>query len=144
MCCCHNTGACSVSTTYRWICFLQQITLQRRANRQLRSSTRLIETTDLLIQLHPSGVIQYPIGKPRYTALSILMEMKCLGSFLKRWLSPTVSKYFTASARLSSNLYGPLLILVVLQETVFFLVTGSAAGIIIKKRKDNSVFHIGL
>ncbi|KAI9530279.1 hypothetical protein NQZ68_004296 [Dissostichus eleginoides] len=51
---CHNTGACSVSTTYRWIFFLGQILLQHRADR----STPVIDTTDLLIQLgHPSGVI---------------------------------------------------------------------------------------
>lgn len=50
-----------------------------------RSSTPMIETTDLLIQLgHPSGVIQYSIGKPRHTTLSIFMEMKCLGCMSKQ------------------------------------------------------------
>lgn len=57
MCRRHNARACSVSTPYRWIRFLGRISLQRRANRQRGAPLQVIETTDPLIHLHPSGVI---------------------------------------------------------------------------------------
>lgn len=119
MCSCHNTGARSVSTTYRWICFLWQISLQRRA--PAGSS-----------ELHSSDWDDRPLSSTRTSFRGhLILDRKTKtpntfhfngnetpGLCVKAVTFAYCFSIFYYVYSMSSNLYGPLLILVMVQETI--------------------------
>lgn len=88
----------------------------RGPTRKLRASLQAIVTGQPLNS--PSSFTGHLILDRKTKTRKTLMEMRCLGHMSKRQLAPTVSSCFTASAQLSRNPYGQLLVLVAVQGTI--------------------------